>query len=158
MKRPSAPYVGAVLLMLIGAADVARARDIARPALSIDHAWLRPAAAGGGDAGYLRIVNHGKTADWLVGATTPIAAGASLHESRMAGQVMTMRQVRALVIAPGSAVTLAPRGFHLMFEGLRRPVRLGQSVPVVLTFARAGRVTVRFVARTQYPAQPMPGM
>ncbi|HEY5107134.1 MAG TPA: copper chaperone PCu(A)C [Caulobacteraceae bacterium] len=151
---------GAALLCLVILAAGGMAHAGAHPVVTLraDHAWMRPAAAGGNDAGYLRIVNRGKSADWLVAASTPSAAAVSIHESRMVGQVMTMRMVKALEVPPGSAVTLAPGGFHLMFEGLKGQVRLGQSVPVLLTFAHAGRLKVRFQVSALGGVSAMPGM
>jgi len=113
-------------------------------ALTIDRAWTRPAAVGANGAGYLTITNRGNAADALISVATADASSASIHESRMVGQVMTMRPITALPIAAGASVSLRPGGLHLMFERLSRSLKVGESLPAVLTFARAGRVEVRF--------------
>jgi hypothetical protein len=107
-------------------------------------------------AGYLTIVNQGPRADRLVGVASSAAARVSIHQSRQVGAVMTMRAVPVLTIPPRGAVELAPGGYHLMFVGLTRPLRPGDSAPVTLTFQRAGVVHARLVVRVAAPA--MPGM
>jgi hypothetical protein len=58
---------------------------------------------------------------------------------------MTMRAVEGgLVIEPGKTVTFAPGGRHLMFLGLRAPLKQGEQVPVTLKFEHAGAVKVAF--------------
>ncbi len=122
--------------------------------LEVQDAWTRPAALGATDAGYLRIDNRGGRADVLIGVGSPAAAEVSIHESRMAGQVMTMRSLTTLDIPGGRAVTFAPGGLHLMMTGLKRKLRPGDQFPVALIFAKAGRRTVEFVVAS---APPGPG-
>ncbi len=107
-------------------------------------------------AGYLTLVNRGRLADRLIGASSSVAAEVSLHRSLQIGGVMTMRAVSVLDVGGGARVSFAPGGLHLMFEGLRRPLLPGQSVPVSLIFARAGRVRATLIVRAGPP--PMPGM
>jgi hypothetical protein len=64
----------------------------------------------------------------------------SIHQSRQIGAMMTMRQMASIDVATGARVSLTPGGLHLMLEGLKRPLRAGQSVPVTLIFARGGKV------------------
>ena len=125
-------------------------------AITVRQAWIRPAAQGMTAAGYLTIVNHGARADRLVGVASPAAARVSVHQSRQVGAVMTMRAVPVLAIPPRGAVELAPGGYHLMFVGVTAPLRLGDKVPVVLSFQRAGPVRVRLAVTSAAPA--MAGM
>lgn len=112
------------------------------PVIFVHGGWTRPTAAGMNAAGYLTIVNRGPFADRLTGASSPVARGISLHVSRQMGTVMTMRPVQAITVAAGSSVTLGPGGYHLMLEGLKRPLKPGMSVPLSLSFARVGTVRV----------------
>ena len=115
-------------------------------ALKIGHPWSRETAKGqsvGG--GYLTITNNGKSADRLTGGATGIAAQVQVHSMSMDGGVMRMRQLKdGLAIPAGGAVALKPASFHLMFIGLKRPLKRGELVPVTLHFARAGKVAVQF--------------
>jgi hypothetical protein len=144
-------------LVLLAAGMVPAAVNAA-PAtpIAVVGAWIRPAQAGMNGAGYMTLVNRGRLADRLIGASSPAAAQVSLHRSLEIGGVMTMRPVPVLDVGGGARVSFAPGGLHLMFEGLRRPLLAGQSVPVSLTFAKAGRVRATLIVRVGAPA--MPGM
>ncbi|HEY2481053.1 MAG TPA: copper chaperone PCu(A)C [Caulobacteraceae bacterium] len=120
--------------------------------------WTRPVAAGLNGAGYLSVVNRGPRPDRLMGASSPAAATVSIHRSLQVGGVMTMRAVPFLDIGGGAKVIFAPGGLHLMLEGLRRPLRVGQDVPVTLTFARAGQVRATLHVRAIAPAMSGMGM
>lgn len=145
-----------VNLLVLAAGMVAAA--VAAPAtpIAVIGAWIRPAQAGMNGAGYMTLVNRGRLADRLMGASSPVATHVSLHRSLEIGGVMTMRPVPVLDVQSGARVNFAPGGLHLMFEGLRRPLLAGQSVPVTLNFARAGRVRATLMVRVGAPA--MPGM
>ncbi len=125
--------------------------------VTIRDAWTRPAAAGGNGVGYLTIVNGGHAADRLIGAASPAAARVSIHESRMVGSVMTMRALAAVAIPPGASVAFRSGGLHLMLEGLKAPLKAGDSVAVTLVFARAGRRTAKLVVANGPPGA-MAGM
>jgi periplasmic copper chaperone A len=125
-------------------------------AISVAGAWSRPAAAGVNGAGYLTIVNAGRTPDTLVAVSSPVAARVTLHATKMSGGVMSMRPLADLAIPAGSTVALAPGGRHLMLEGLKRPLKVGDRFPVTLSFVHAGRMTVTFAVRAG--ADPMAGM
>ncbi|HEY1448425.1 MAG TPA: copper chaperone PCu(A)C [Caulobacteraceae bacterium] len=124
------------------------------PRLLVSGAWTRPGGAGMNGAGYLTIANRGPIADRLIAAASPVAGKVSLHQSREVGAMMTMRPVAFIEVGAAARVTLAPGGLHLMLEGLRRPLRTGQSVPVTLIFARAGQVRASLVVRGGAPATP----
>jgi periplasmic copper chaperone A len=111
--------------------------------IRVDQAWARatPGIVKTG-AVYLSIVNTGTTPDQLVAASTPAAEKAELHEMKMVNNVMEMRPIRSLPIAPGQKLVLAPGGYHIMLIGLKAPLKRGQSVPLTLTFAHAGRQDV----------------
>jgi periplasmic copper chaperone A len=137
---------------------MAPAAVVAAPAtpIAVVGAWIRPAQAGMNGAGYMTLVNRGRLADRLIGASSPVAAQVSLHRSLEIGGVMTMRAVPVLDVQGGARVSLAPGGLHLMLEGLRRPLAPGQSVPVSLIFAKSGRVPATLIVRVGAPA--MSGM
>ena len=107
--------------------------------IKLDQAWARatPGAVKTG-AIYLTITNTSTTPDTLEAASTPAATTASLHQMKTVNGVMEMRPVKALTIAPGKSVVLAPGGYHIMLEGLKAPLKEGQTVPLTLTFAHAG--------------------
>ena len=68
----------------------------------------------------------------LVGAASPAAAKVELHEMAMEGNVMRMRPVPRLTLAPGQTVALKPGGYHVMLIGLKKPLVDGDKVPLTL--------------------------
>ncbi len=127
------------------AATAAAAHDYLLGALKIDHPWARPTVAGQSTGGgYLSVHNSGSKTDRLLGARSPAAAAVEVHEMRMEGDVMRMREIKALELPVGKLVTLAPGGLHLMLVGLKAPLKVGDKVPVTLRFEAAGEIDVVF--------------
>ncbi|MES2861006.1 MAG: copper chaperone PCu(A)C [Pseudomonadota bacterium] len=82
-------------------------------------------------------------ADTLVSISTPLAALAQVHESRMESNMMMMRELETgLPMPAGQAVSLAPGGNHVMLMGVKEPLKTGDTVPLTLTFANAAPVDV----------------
>ncbi len=104
-------------------------------------ATLPNAPVGGG---YLTITNKGSEADRLVGAASPVAGVTQIHEMKMEGDLMKMNEVPdGVEIPPGATVTLKPGGLHIMFMQLTGPLVEGTSIPLTLTFEKAGSVEVQ---------------
>ncbi|MBR0854206.1 copper chaperone PCu(A)C [Bradyrhizobium liaoningense] len=122
----------------------ASAADTNSGDLVITRAWSRATPGGAKVAGgYLTIENKGRRPERLKTASTAHALRTEIHEMAISAGVMTMRALNdGLVIAPGQSVTLAPGGGHLMFIGLDAPLRVGEQVPVTLSFEHAGDVKV----------------
>jgi copper(I)-binding protein len=111
--------------------------------VTVDGAWARPTVPGqpvGG--GYL--VMTAAAGDRLVGGSTSAASRVELHTMAMKGDVMEMREVPAIELSAGRKVELKPGGLHLMFIGLKAPLKVGDKVPVTLKFEKAGEVKVDF--------------
>jgi len=108
--------------------------------ITVTDAWSRAAMAGRTGIVYLTVTDTGAP-DRLIGASSPVAAKATLHKSIDDHGVMKMRSVAALPVQPGMPLKLAPDGYHIMLEGLKQPLQPGQTFPVTLTFANAGAVT-----------------
>jgi len=122
----------------------ALAADYTAGALELSKAWTRatpPNAKAGG--GFIEIVNTGSEADKLVSASSDVAAKVELHEMAVTDGVMKMREMEGGIEIPaGETVTLMPGGLHIMFMGLNQSFEEGSTVPVVLTFEKAGDVSV----------------
>lgn len=161
----------AVLATLALGPTLATARDFAAGPLVIHQPWARATPGGarvGG--GYLSITNTGNTPDRLIGGSFAASAAFELHVMSMDGGVMRMRPTGPLEIPAGGSVTLDPSGRHIMFTGLQRGLRKGESVAGTLVFERAGTVPVQFEvegigakmpgrdARSEQVGHGMPGM
>ncbi len=91
---------------------------------------------------YLTTRNNSASADQLLGVTSPIANNVRIHTSSMSNGVMTMRSLPYLRIEVGQEIKMQPGGMHLMLTGLRKPLREGAQLPLVLEFKTAGRLQV----------------
>ena len=130
-------------------ASPAWAQDYKLGALEISQPWTRataPTAKAGG--GYMTITNKGTTPDRLIAVKSPAADKAEIHEMKMDGNVMRMRELdKGLEIPPGATVTLKPGGYHIMFMELKAPFAKDAKVPVTLVFEKAGSIDVTFVVQ-----------
>ena len=129
---------------LLAASSASLAHDYTAGDLHLGHPWTRATPPGAPTAaGFLTIENPGDAADRLLGGSTEVADRVEIHEMSMANGVMTMRRLdEGLSIPPGGAVALEPGGYHLMLIGLGAPLAPGDTVPLTLTFERAGEVAV----------------
>jgi copper(I)-binding protein len=110
------------------------------PTLQISEGWSRPAVAGTNGVGYMIIVNKGAKPETLVKVETPLAERVEMHSMSMAGGIMKMGPVNAVTVPPGGKVDFGPGGYHLMLLGLKKPLNIGDKVPVTFAFASGARV------------------
>jgi copper(I)-binding protein len=135
----------------------AAAGDYKLGPLTIDHPWARPTAPGQSVGGaYLGLRNGGTTPDRLLGGSTATAARVEVHEMRMEGDVMRMREIQAIELPAGKGVKLEPGGLHLMLMGLKAPLKVGDKLPLKLRFEKAGEVEVMLVVESK-PASAADG-
>jgi copper(I)-binding protein len=99
-------------------------------------------------AGYMTIRNKTARKDTLVSVTADWAERAELHtiEADSDG-ILSMKQVKEIALPPHTTVKLENGGYHIMFYGVKRPVKEGERVPLVLHFRRAGKLPVTVPVR-----------
>jgi periplasmic copper chaperone A len=126
------------------AAPYARADDVKAGDLLISQAWSRATPNGAKTGGgYLTIENKGSAPDRLIGCSSDLAGSVQVHEMTVINGVMKMRPLEnGLTIDPGKSVKLAPGGYHLMLMDLKRPLKQGDKLPLMLEFEKAGKVQV----------------
>lgn len=146
-----------VLVLAVAlAAQPSFARDYKVGAIEVGHPWSRATPATAPSAGgYLALANKGDAPDRLVAIESPAAKQVEIHEMKMDGAVMRMRELdQGVALAPGQTVELKPGGFHVMFIGLKAPFVKGQSVPATLVFEKAGKVEIQFEVEALGAAGP----
>jgi copper(I)-binding protein len=113
--------------------------------IEIGHPYSRamlPMAKVGG--GYFKITNNGP-ADRLVRVTSDRAESVELHEMKMNGAVMQMRELEdGIAIPANTTVELKPGSYHLMFMNVPQPFKEGEMIKATLVFEKAGSVDVEF--------------
>lgn len=139
-----------------GAKDLDKARPQTAPVLVADAYTLAPRPGVPNLAVFLgQVENHAQAADRLVSAQTEIAKRTELHQMTMDGQVMHMRQLKAVELPAGGTVNMAkgnPNGYHVMVMGVNRTLKAGDSFPLTLRFEQAGEQTVQVQVLDKLPA------
>lgn len=137
-----------------GVAYPAYAHDIMAGDLTVAHPVIRATPHGANVAGgYMLLTNDGAESERLVGGSAEFADSVEIHEMKMDGDVMKMREIEGgLEIPPGGEVTLAPGGYHVMFIGLKQPMVAGETHDAVLIFEHAGEVEVQFQVEEMHGA------
>lgn len=112
--------------------------------LVIADAWALPSPRGTKvAAGFFTVANGGTQNDRLIGATSPRAGRVEIHEIVHEGGVAKMRPLAAGVEVPtGGSASLKDDGEHLMFIDVDTPFADGETIPVMLTFEKAGTIEV----------------
>lgn len=136
------------------AAITASAHEFKAGAIAIGHPYARTTAPGQPNGGgFMKFANQGTAADKLLSASAAAVAGSvELHTMRMEGDVMRMRQVDTIELPAGATVELKPGGLHLMFIGLKQPLKAGDKFPLMLRFEKAGEVIVTVNVEAPKPA------
>jgi len=107
------------------------------PPVAVTGAWSR-ATPPGAEVGAVYLTLDSPAGDRLVSASSPVAARAQVHEMRMDGAVMQMRELTdGLPLPAHHAVVLSPGGLHIMLVGLKAPLKQGGTVPLHLVFQSA---------------------
>ena len=142
MKSKALVLAAALLLM----AGPGLAETYKAGAIQIEQPWARATPKGATiGAGYMKITNTGTEPDRLVGGSASFAGRLEVHSMTMEQGVMKMRELKdGLEIKPGETVELKPGGYHMMFVGLKEPLKQGEDLTVTLKFAKAGTVEVKY--------------
>jgi copper(I)-binding protein len=75
----------------------------------------------------------------LVSVSSPAVPRVEVHEMKMDGDVMRMREVKAIELPKGRTVALQPGGFHLMLMNLSKPIAAGDVIPLTLVVESGGK-------------------
>jgi copper(I)-binding protein len=136
------PFAFALLLAVT--ASPALAQNFSAGDIVVEEPWARATPKGASvGAGYMTIHNNGATADKLTGGSADFANDVQVHEMAMKDGVVTMRQMTdGLTIPPKGSITLGPKGYHLMFQGVKQPLTKGETVKATLTFDHAGSIPI----------------
>ncbi|XJC73132.1 copper chaperone PCu(A)C [Delftia tsuruhatensis] len=123
----------------------ARAHDFRAGDLVIDHPYATPSIAGSSNgAAYLR--GSGTRERTPTGSSGPARQRprVELHEMKMEGDIMRMREVPFIELPAGQEVQLRHgQSHHLMLIDLKQPLREGDRFDLTLQFEKAGEYKVK---------------
>jgi len=145
--------------------------------IEVKDQWARATIGNATATGvFMTIDNSGSSDDALVGASVPttVARVAQLHETVAStgdtsttmqnggsttmsmdgqsgngqmGSMAGMQEVKKIDIPAGSSVQLKPGGYHVMLIDLAKPLAVGDTFELTLTFEKAGSKTVTVTAK-----------
>ncbi|HWN30953.1 MAG TPA: copper chaperone PCu(A)C, partial [Burkholderiales bacterium] len=69
------------------------------------------------------------------------AGSVEIHSMRLENGIMKMRQLESLELPAKQTVKFEPGGLHIMLLALKRPLKLGDKIPLRLTLQRADSST-----------------
>ena len=106
--------------------------------VSVTDVWARTTMPGQQVSGaYMKIVADADAR--LVSASSTAVPRVEVHEMKMDGDVMRMREVKAIDLPKGKAVSLEPGGFHIMLMNLSKPIAAGDVIPLTLVVESGGK-------------------
>jgi hypothetical protein len=106
--------------------------------ISVTGAWARATVPGQPVSGaYMQIQSDADAR--LIGASSPAVPRVEVHEMKMDGGVMRMREVKAIELPKGKMVSLQPGGLHIMLMNLPKPIAAGDVVPLTLVVESDGK-------------------
>ena len=106
--------------------------------ISVTDAWARATMPGQQVSGaYMQIQSDADAR--LVGVSSPAVARVEVHEMKMDGDVMRMRELKSINLPKGKTVSLEPGGFHLMLMKLKKPIAAGDMIPLTLVVESGGK-------------------
>lgn len=122
----------ALSLTIMSAAGLSMAQGVV-----VTDAWARTSVQGQKATGAFMTLTA-KEGTKLVGASSPVAGVAEVHEMKMDGDIMRMRAVSGgLDLPAGKAVELKPGGYHIMLMDLKAALPKDSTVPMTLVFKDA---------------------
>ena len=112
--------------------------------IHIYNAWAKstPTKVFPNGVAYAFIQNKSDSDDSILSVTSNIARVTEVHEMLEEDGIMSMRHRPQLAVPAGQTVRMGPGGLHFMLLDITKTMDEGHSVPLTITFEKAGPVTV----------------
>lgn len=101
--------------------------------LRITHPWTRATEPGETVAGVFMKIDEVILADRLIGVETPVASGAEMAGTATGSAV-------DLLLPQGQEIELSESGVFIRLTGLKHPLQIARSYPLLLQFELGGMV------------------
>jgi copper(I)-binding protein len=137
-------FIAAALVMMAAAfsPSLVTAQAQASPQLTVKDAWLRKPPGVDAAAVYFTVKNPGTKPVTIIGVTSAIATHVMIHESATVDGMSRMRMKEKVVVPAGQAVAFAPEGLHVMLNGFKYNVVVGDTVTLSLKLEGGGQINV----------------
>jgi copper(I)-binding protein len=118
-------------------------------------AWIRATPQGENGAVYFVLHNHTEQDDELIGATTNVADVVELHQGIQVpgSDVIRMQMVSSVEVAADEELVFAPGKYHLMLVNLKKEVKVGEHIGVILHFRNHEDIVVNVSVQDAAPEE-----
>ena len=152
-RQGSAWLIIALVLLLIILQSACTSAATPADGLKVMEVWGRALPASVANGGfYMHIINDSDTDEGMLSVASEFCPKTEIHRTTIddAG-VMHMEMVTGgtLPIPAHEEVMMEPGGLHVMCMGKTEAFEIGDEIPLVLTFAQAGEMTVTAVIRDE---------
>lgn len=139
----------ALLLILAAVFSPSLVEAQAQPGtLVVKDAWMRKPPPGVDAAAvYFTLKNTGTKAVTVASITSTMATSVMIHETATVDGMSRMRMKDKIVVAPGQTIAFAPEGLHVMLNGFKHDVAVGETVALSLKLEGGGQVNVPVLVR-----------
>jgi len=99
-------------------------------------------------AAYLEIINNGGKPRILINVSSPAFDQVGIHRSVMHENMAHMEHLKELTIPPHASAVLKPGGLHFMLMNAKKPLQIGDQVPMTLTFRDGEKIAITAIVRS----------
>ncbi len=110
--------------------------------------WVRAMPPNLPSSGYFMIANNGDQPVMLTAADMPAFGMTMMHKSETKGGTATMSPVDSVDVPAHSTLAFKPKSYHLMLEQPAKPLQVGSTIPLKLTFADKSTVDVNCAVKS----------
>ncbi len=111
--------------------------------IMIKNPWVKEASSSQKmSAGYMTLENPGDKPDKLLSAESEVCEVVEIHKMTYENDMMKMGRVNEIEVPANGSVQLKQGGFHLMLINLKKALKAGDKIPLVLNFKNAGKMSI----------------
>ncbi|KMQ72806.1 Copper metallochaperone Cox17 protein [Candidatus Burkholderia pumila] len=110
--------------------------------------WIRAMPPNLPSSGYFTVSNNGDKPATLTATDAPAFGMTMMHKSDMKSGTASMSPVDSVDVPAHGTLQFAPKGYHLMFEQPVKPLQVGSTIPLKLTFADKKSIDVNCVVKS----------
>jgi len=115
--------------------------SLSASSLSVESPYVRATPPGvPNTAAFMTLKNNIDEDISIMSASSSVAEVLELHTHDMTNGVMSMYQIKKIDVEAKSATVLKPGGYHVMFFGLKNPLKEGQNVDLELTLYNGEKI------------------
>ena len=123
--------------------------------LKVHDPWIQSTTEGANGAVYFVLHNHTDLDDELTGVTTSAAEAVEIHQSTIdpGTDIMKMEMLSSIPIPADAEIFFAPGKYHLMLVRLKKELKVGDHIGVILHFKNHEDIIVNVSVRDNAPEE-----